>query len=224
MVTMEKLRTPGGVDTDVNVVWTGRLKAVIGRWRSHLAPWLEGYTVSMWTAVPLGWGAHSRVRELLFEAREDLRLATGRGGTLIEKGGRFDYFAVITDIIKGARTDLFIIDAYLDGEFVKRYLPAVAEGCAVRLLTAPGTKWLASLVPAVEMFVQQHQTKVEIRVATGLHERYLIVDSAATHLSGASLKDGALNANTIVQPLAGATHTLLRDAHEATWRKAGKPR
>lgn len=96
---------------------------------------------------------------------------------------------------------------YLDAEFVSRYLPHVAEGVSIRLLGGP--KKRATLLPAVDSFAQQAGRPVAVRVAGGLHDRYLFIDEAVCYLSGASFKDGARNAPAVL--------TQITDAFDAMW-------
>jgi hypothetical protein len=102
---------------------------------------------------------------------------------------------------------VFFVDQYLDAEFVSRYLPHVADGVAIRLLG--GSKRIATLLPAVDMFAQQFKRTPQVRSSNGLHDRYLFVDRSTCYLSGASFKDGAKNAPAVL--------TQVTDAFQAMW-------
>jgi hypothetical protein len=124
----------------------------------------------------------------------------------IPQGKVFDYFDEIRKLIEPARTEVFFVDPYLDTDFVSRYLPHVAKGVTVRLLT---DKKLTTLLPAIDLFVQQYGAVIQVRSSASLHDRYLFVDRSACYLSGASFKDGAKKAP--------AALTQITDGFQAMW-------
>jgi len=155
--------------------------------------------------------------DLIFEARSSLRLDTvGPVNTAIGQGLVFDYFDEIRKIIATAHRDILFVDPYLDADFVSRYLPHIQAGVAIRLLAR---EKVATLVPAVAAFVQQHKASIEVRTSPGFHDRYVLVDGAACYQSGASFKDGGRNAPTTVTQIADA-FPAVRDTYEDLW-KAG---
>lgn len=154
---------------------------------------------------------------MLHQAQHDLRMrTTGPLSLNVNKGAVFYYFDELRQVIALARKDLLFVDPYLDAELVSRYLPLVAEGVTVRLL---GDKKIASLVPASQLFVQQNALIVVVRSSTGLHNRYVFVDSAACYQSGASFKDGAKNAATTLTQITDA-FTAVLETYENLWASA----
>ena len=109
---------------------------------------------------------------------------------------------------------MFFIDPYLNAEFVSRYMTHVKPGVKIRLLTSDNK--LATLVPAVKAFIGQNQVDVELRTATGLHDRHLIVDRTACYQSGASFKDGARSAPTTISQIIDAFDAMAK-TYEALW-------
>ena len=83
-------------------------------------------------------------------------------------------------------------------------LTLVSQGTVIRLLTR---EKIASLVPAANLFNQQSGTKIEVRAASGFHDRFVFIDQAYCYQSGASFKDGAKKAPT--------TLTMIKDAFQA---------
>ena len=194
--------------SDEHLAWLGRVAAAINRWD----------TVSMISAraalmrVPSSrrsscQKALGTLKMLLQQAKSDLRMELGRGSVVVAEGRVFEYFDELRKVIETARTEVFFVDPYLDADFVSRYLPYVAEGVSIRLLGGP--KKRATLLPAVESFEQQTGRSVSVRVSDGVHDRYLFIDGAACHLSGASFKDGAKNAPAVL--------TQITDAFQAMW-------
>ena len=107
---------------------------------------------------------------------------------LIPDGKPFDYFDEIRKITSTARDDLLFVDPYMGADFVSQYLPQIASGVTVRLLTS---KQLSALLPAAKKFVAQSGLQVQVRSDSSLHDRYVFVDKKECYQSGASFKDGA---------------------------------
>ena len=159
-------------------------------------------------------------RELLVQlhqAQSDLRLkGTGPLSVGIETGRVFDYFDEVRRLIETAKLDLFFIDAYIDAEFVSRYLPHVPQGTKVRVLAR---EKLATLRPAVQAFVAQTPIPIEIRSAPGFHDRYVLVDGLACYQSGASFKDGAKKAPTTLTQITDAFGPV-QATYEQLWAQS----
>ena len=153
----------------------------------------------------------------MYQAKHDLRMKTsGPLNTAIGHGLVFDYFDGVRKLLEPAREDLFFIDRYIDAEFVSRYLPHVAPGVSIRLLARDR---ITTLRPAVETFVQQFRSAVQIRSAATFHDRYMIVDHRACYQSGASFKDGAKSAPTTLTQITDAFEAVTQ-TYEAIWKIA----
>jgi hypothetical protein len=154
---------------------------------------------------------------LLHQAQNDLRLETlGPANVVFPHKMVFEYFDEIRKIIELATNDVLFVDPYLDAEFVSRYLPNVAAGVTIRLLTC---EKLATLLPAVDAFVQQTGASVEIRSASHFHDRYVFVDKMSCYQSGASFKDGARSAPTTLTQITDAFAPMLK-TYEDIWSQA----
>ena len=136
----------------------------------------------------------------------------GPVSSALSSGQMFDYFDSIRKIIETATKDILFIDPYLDAEFVSRYLPYVHSDVSVRLL---GGKF-ATLVPAVDMYCKQHGVSVEMRDSGELHDRFVILDKTNCYQSGASFKDGAKKADTIITEITDAFEPVL-SLYETRW-------
>ena len=199
--------------SDEHIAWTGRATAAIARWGRMSVPNFSAVKASVvQNNVPSDDPRVSRkalgvFKMCLHQATSDLRQELGRGSVVVAEGRVFEYFDELRKVIETARTEVFFVDPYLDADFVSRYLPYVAEGVSIRLLGGP--KKRTTLLPAVDSFAEQHGRPVAVRVSDGLHDRYLFIDEAACYLSGASFKDGAKNAPTVL--------TQITDAFQAMW-------
>ena len=198
----------GGRSDDL-VAWGGRAAAAISRWSvvysvtatSVVDDLLSDNSYSSSTGL-------SKLKALLRQAEADLTLDVGPTSVVVPEKGVFDYFEGLRKLVETARDEVFFVDAYLDADFVSRYLPFVATGVAIRLLA--GSRKLTTLLPSVEMFARQNKRPVEVRSSSAIHERYLFVDRRQCFLSGASFKDGAKNAPALL--------TQIVDAFPAMWK------
>lgn len=201
-----------------NLAWFGRASAVIGMWNSIKAVTFDGNIgrVHGVMANDAGQGLIAVVT-MLHQARHDLRLKSiGPLTVSVGVGGVFDYFDEIRKVIESAKSDLLFIDPYLDAEFVSRYLPHVSQGVLVRLLAR---EKLATLLPAVELLKLQSGQNIEVRVANGFHDRYILVDGEACYQSGASFKDGAKFAPTTLTQIVDA-FAAVKNTYEQIWSSA----
>ena len=209
-------------EPDEALSWLGRTSAVINKWNvaqgiacaMHARALLAEESYSMIT--PPG-PAYRGLRTLLFQAQHDLQMKTGGAlSVAIDAKKPFVYFDEIRKIIEVAREDLLFVDPYLDAEFVSRYLPQVASGVTVRLLTS---KKLPSLLPAVELFVGENKRQVQVHSMSDLHDRYVFVDEARCYQSGASFKDGAKKSLTTLTQITDTFDEVFQ-AYQRMWDDA----
>ncbi|MGD0625689.1 MAG: hypothetical protein ABSB32_13335 [Thermodesulfobacteriota bacterium] len=205
-------------ETPENFAWLGRVSAAIEQWNPTK-------TVPLTLALKQFHDVLARPSEegfrtimvLLHQAQSDLRLQTlGPLNIAVGSGMVFDYFDQLRKIIELAKQDILFVDPYLDAEFVSRYLGYVASGVSVRLLSE---KKLSSLLPAVEAFARQSALTISVRSIPGIHDRYLFIDKSACYQSGASFKDGAKSAATLITQIVDAFPAMFQ-TYEELWKKA----
>ncbi len=199
------------------VEWSGRASAVME---------LVGSTLSVqFFSAMQGVNGSRHIQDaslvviprLLHQARFTLRMKTvGPISTAVGAGHLFDYFDEVRQIIEGATGDLLFVDPFLDAEFVARYLPHVKEGVVIRLLTRKGVD---KLLPAVDVFSEQHGARIQVRGSGDLHDRFVIVDASAAYQSGASFKDGAKRSPTTLSQITDAFRPL-HHQYETLWHTA----
>lgn len=154
---------------------------------------------------------------LLHQAENDLRFrTTGPLSIGVSVGRVFEYFDELRKIIETAKSDLLMVDPYLDAEFVSRYLPFVSQGTKVRMLAR---ERMSTLKPAVAAFIAQSGLSVEVRSVGGFHDRYLFLDGQACYQSGASFKDGAKKTPTVLVQITDA-FAGVRATYEHLWAGA----
>ena len=203
---------------DEHLAWLGRAAAAIERW-DRVSMVQARFALMKVPSNDLDTCREviATLKFLLQQAKSDLRMELGRGSVVVAEGRVFEYFDELRKVIETARTDVFFVDPYLDADFVARYLPYVAEGVSIRLLSGP--KKRATLLPAVDSFAQQSGRPVSVRVSDRLHDRYLFIDGAACYLSGASFKDGAKNAPAVLTQITDAFQAM-RATYEQQWSES----
>ncbi|MEQ1865635.1 MAG: phospholipase D-like domain-containing protein [Micropepsaceae bacterium] len=180
--------------------WVGQLKATItasGLASGVALPRLVDVAGS--SSPPDREKAVTQILAMLYEARHGLLMLLGRSSptsVTIKEGGVFDYFDELTKRIKLAKQELFFVDPYMDDpNFIARYLPQISDGVVVRLLTQNKA---AAMVPAVQTYMAQNKTKIELREGK-FHDRYLIIDRKIAFQSGASFKDGGKSPTALIE-------------------------
>ncbi len=205
-------------DLPENFDWFGRAAAAIHKWDSVRAIFFNGHLdrINDPHANSAGQAVNNIIRTL-HQASHELRMETsGPTSVVMGKGKTFQYFEELRGIIESAKSEIFFVDQFLDAEFVSRYFPFVTNGVPIRLL---GRKLMHTLVPAVEAYAQEHGTGVEIRTSMDHHDRYIFVDNATCHQSGASFKDGAKDKAVGITQITDAFKAT-SDIYEEMWRKA----
>lgn len=209
-----------GSNPDKCIPWLGRANAAMHSWDSgnsiiHFNPVIQLLSKA---SAHLDFSAMRRnLLMQLHQAQSDLRLrSTGPLSIGVETGRVFDYFDEVRRMIESAKIDLFFVDAYIDAEFISRYLPHVSAGTKIRILAR---EKLPSLRPAVAAFIAQTQREVEVRTITGFHDRYVFVDGLKCFQSGASFKDGAKKAPTTLTQITDAFAAVI-ETYEQLWTKS----
>jgi len=212
-----------GANPDKCIPWLGRASAAITQWDSvraiiHFEPEVRRYAELQANADRVNFTLfRQKLLMLLHQAENDLRLRTaGPLSVGVQSGRVFEYFDEVRKLIEGARSDLLIIDPYLDAEFVSRYLPFVAPGASVRMLAR---ERVSTLKPAVEAYKAQTSLAVEVRTIGGFHDRYVFVDQQACYQSGASFKDGAKKTPTTLVQITDAFPGV-QATYEQLWQSA----
>jgi hypothetical protein len=131
-----------------------------------------------------------------------------------EPGEEYIFYRDLSAIIEGARSQVMIVDAYLNEGVFNLYVEKVAAGVRVRILSN-------RIGPNVETVARMYASSgaLELRSSTDIHDRVLLVDDRAWVI-GQSLKDAAKTKPTYLIELQEPALTALRDAHETAWTGA----
>ncbi len=203
--------------------WLGRASAAMNAWDSirsiaHFEPLVQQYTRVSAQSLNVSFGPmHQSMLVLLHQAQNDLRLkTTGPLSVGISTGRVFEYFEEVRKLMGLAKSDLLIVDPYIDADFVGKYLPFVSNETTVRILAK---ERIQMLKPSVSAFIAQTGLSIEIRTSDAFHDRFLFIDKQACYQSGASFKDGARKAPTILTQITDAFSEVLA-TYEQLWNQA----
>lgn len=100
------------------------------------------------------------------------------------KGQIFDAYSFVMDLIKKAKTELIIIDNYIDLSVLKM-LTEKSKNIRVKIITQKNTPIKAL---DIEKFKAQYGT-LDLQHSQDFHDRFLIIDQKELYHIGASLKD-----------------------------------
>ena len=99
-------------------------------------------------------------------------------------GQIYDAYSFIIELIEKAKTDIVLIDNYLD-KSVLDMLSKKQDNVNVRLITNPKS---ALLKTDIQKFNQQYP-RLSIEYSDKIHDRFMLIDHAELYHIGASLKD-----------------------------------
>jgi hypothetical protein len=213
MPDVDKLR-----ETDRSAAeWGGRVRAVLAAWDPIRAVAATPLFARFRFAGMAPEYAYADMVALLHEALHSLRLNSSAPTSIaVSANAPFTYFDELRKIIETATTDVLVVDPYLDATFVARYLPSAKAAVSVRLLTQKGVN---ALVPAVQLFSQEHGLSIAVRSASSkLHDRFIFIDKTTGYQSGASFKDGGTHSPTTLTEMVDV-FSAVSSIYEDMWNR-----
>ena len=124
---------------------------------------------------------HDENFNILFKALEDKSLIPSQG--IFYNGQTFDAYKFINDLIKSAKTDIKLLDNYIDETVLTLF--SKVPNIKVTIYTKTITKQLKL---DLEKYNTQY-SNVEIKKFDNSNDRFLIIDETEVYHIGASLKD-----------------------------------
>ena len=124
---------------------------------------------------------HDENFDTLFKALEDKSLIPTQG--IFYNGQTFDAYKFVNDLIKSAKTDIKLLDNYIDETVLTLF--SKVPNIKVTIYTKTITKQLKL---DLEKYNSQYNN-IEIKKFENSHDRFLIIDENEVYHIGASLKD-----------------------------------
>lgn len=120
--------------------------------------------------------------ELVFKALEAGQPKAAQG--IFFDGQVFDAYVFVSELIKNAKTDIILIDNYVD--------ESVMILLSKRLKNTSATIYTKSISTTLQLDLEKHNSQyppIAIKELTASHDRFLIIDQKELYHIGASLKD-----------------------------------
>ena len=154
----------------------------------------------------------------------ELKAPATAQGMFIGGGQSFDAMKAFGAAVKGASTDVLIIDPYMDEKALTDFAVLIPEKISVRLLAESG-KSKPSLQPAVTNWTAQFQgnrpLECRLALAKSLHDRLIIVNKTEVWLISQSLNALAARSPAVIMKLDADTAALKQMAYDQIWQAAG---
>ncbi len=156
-------------------------------------------------------------------AAAEIQLPAAAQGAFIPAGNVFDAMRVFVHVLGEAKTDVLIVDPYMDANTVTDIASLIPAGVAIRLLSdtvfrKPG------LAPAVASWLAQYgqarPLQARLAPAKALHDRAILVDGSAAWALSQSLNAFATRSPATVLRLDAETAGLKLAAYEDMWTNA----
>ena len=154
-------------------------------------------------------------------ANAELKAPPGSQGAFIPVGSSFDAYAAVSKILSSGKTDILIVDPYMDDSVLLEFGGTLIEGVTLRLLTDTATV-RPNLAPAALRWKSQYPSRpLDVRMAApkALHDRAIFVDRKDAWAVTQSLKDLAKRSPAEIVR-ADDTAPLKIAAYEDIWSKA----
>jgi hypothetical protein len=156
-------------------------------------------------------------------ARAELKAPASSSGAFIFAGQPVDVMAAVGKVLKEAKSDVLIVDPYLDETVLTTFAVMMEQTAGLRLLSDAAT-----VKPALEPGIRAWKTQypdsraVEARLAPkkALHDRLIIVDRAKVWSITQSLKDFAARSPASLLEVDAEMASMKMQAYEDMWNAA----
>jgi len=131
------------------------------------------------------------------------------------KGHTYDYYNDIRDITKDAKSEVFVIDAYVDEELLNLYLEKIPIDVKIRILT---NKPQGNFITVAQKFKTKPRVDFEVRRSNDCHDRLFFIDDKCW-VMGQSIKDAGKKP-TYLAKIEG--YALFKKVFDDLWNTASK--
>jgi hypothetical protein len=197
-----------------HVEWLAKAHALVQRWNPSEAIGVQ-LASDMMPADLLRDSNLAKVFNTIHRAIADLEIQVGSiPGGAFGPGAVYDMLRALRDLLASAKTDVFVIDPYMDAEVFDGYISAIGRSVATRLLL---TKFANSVKPAMAAYLKQYAVRLESRSSPRLHDRVVFIDKRSCYVLGQSIKDAARTRATYLAPLPAEIASLKLGIYEELW-------
>lgn len=152
------------------------------------------------------------LRSSIAELEASLPEAEVRGA--YDAGDEYAFYRDLKEIIGKGKSDIFIVDNYLNTEVFDLYAAAVCQGVAFRMMT---DQIKGTLGVVARKYAGSH--RLELRTSQEVHDRHIFVDDRCWAV-GQSIKDAAKKKPTYMVELSESLVQAMRDIYEGIWSNA----
>ena len=131
-----------------------------------------------------------------------------------DAGDEYAFYRDLKDILVQAKTEIFIMDNYLNTEFFELYVAVVKPGITLRIMT---DQLKGNLEAVAKKYAASHT--IELRSSPDVHDRHIFVDDRGWSV-GQSIKDAARKKPTYMVELSSGLVPVIRRIYEDIWAKA----
>ncbi len=157
-------------------------------------------------------------------ATAELNAPASAKGLYVAVGAAFDVLKAVSKIMNEAKSDVLVIDPYMNAKVLTDFAPLAPDGVKVRLLSDSQSTQHGMMQPAVSKWVSQYGATrlLEARLSDprALHDRLILVDGKQAWLLTQSLKDFAVRSPGTVVRLDAELATLKVHWYEQLWLTA----
>jgi len=129
-------------------------------------------------------------------------------------GDEWAFYKDLKDIVTAAKTDIFIVDNYLNTDFFELYAAAVRPGVVFRIMT---DQIRGNLEAVAKKYAASYS--LELRSSQDVHDRHIFLDHRGW-MVGQSIKDAAKKKPTYMVELSVGLVPTIRKMYEDLWAKA----
>jgi hypothetical protein len=152
-----------------------------------------------------------------------MKIPVSAQGAFISERKPHDAMVAVGKVLKSAKSDILLVDPYMDETALTDFVSQADETVTLRLL-ADAKDHKPSFKPAVERWNKQHQTAkpIEARLAgsRSLHDRLIVIDRKAAWVLTQSLKDLAVRSPASLVRADGDSAQLKIAAYQSIWDAA----
>ncbi|MEB2352831.1 MAG: hypothetical protein OZ924_15640 [Burkholderiaceae bacterium] len=154
-------------------------------------------------------------------ARVEALVPAAMLGVFIPVGAQFDALQAVGKVLREAKSDVLIVDPYMDARVLTDFAPMVPEGVGIRLLNDSFSTKPEVILPSAERWRTQYGVArpLEVRQSQprALHDRLIFVDHETVWSLTQSLKNFAARSPASVVQIVGEAAPLKIDAYQYIW-------